>query len=116
MKPKKFTLAIIAAALFLGVSCKDEEKKDAAPAEVETTEESTTTASLNPEHGAPGHRCDIPVGAPLSSATGTNTQSTTTTSPAVSPVWTKQAAPKKNPAHGQPGHDCSIPVGADLNS
>ncbi len=30
----------------------------------------TTTASegMNPEHGKPGHRCDIPVGAPLNSA------------------------------------------------
>ena len=116
MKLTKFTLTIIAAALFL-VSCKDEEKNEAAPAEVETTEAATTTAQLNPEHGAPGHRCDIPVGAPLSSASGTNTQqNTSTTSPTVSPVWTKQAAPKKNPPHGQPGHDCSIPVGADLNS
>ncbi|RYZ55627.1 MAG: hypothetical protein EOO14_13010, partial [Chitinophagaceae bacterium] len=26
--------------------------------------------ALNPEHGAPGHRCDIQVGAPLNSAPG----------------------------------------------
>lgn len=122
MKLNKFTLTLLAAALFLGISCKDEEKQEATPAEVETseaetTEGSTTTASLNPEHGAPGHRCDIPVGAPLSSAGNSNTsQSTTPASTTVSPVWTEQAAPNKNPPHGQPGHRCDIPVGADLNS
>ncbi len=26
-----------------------------------------STAGLNPSHGQPGHRCDIPVGAPLNS-------------------------------------------------
>ena len=27
-----------------------------------------TTAALNPAHGQPGHRCDIPEGSPLNSA------------------------------------------------
>jgi hypothetical protein len=30
-----------------------------------TTPASTSTARLNPPHGQPGHRCEIPVGSPL---------------------------------------------------
>ncbi|GEM_PF-97288 len=32
-----------------------------------------STAGLNPAHGQPGHRCDLPVGAPLTGAATTNT-------------------------------------------
>jgi hypothetical protein len=65
-------------------------------------------AGMNPAHGKPGHRCDIPVGAPLSSQPS-----------AISPINTTPATtgnPKLNPAHGQPGHRCDIAVGAPLNS
>ncbi|MEO8961495.1 MAG: hypothetical protein ABI325_06425 [Ginsengibacter sp.] len=71
--------------------------------------------ALNPEHGQPGHRCDIAVGAPLNS-----------------PAQQLQPAPSRqlmpgipantggsvtiNPPHGQPGHDCAIPVGQPLKS
>ncbi len=91
-------------------------------------------AGMNPAHGQPGHRCDISVGAPLSSApstpavapqgTGTplNTQTISTAPTMISapeaqppassvPVST---APGMNPPHGQPGHDCAIAVGAPL--
>ncbi|CAM4073311.1 hypothetical protein [Gillisia limnaea] len=118
MKLKNISLAIIALGVSLMVSCKDEEKNETTPAqtEVDSTNSNTqTTASLNPQHGQPGHRCDIPVGAPLDQAAGnSNTQNTTPASTTTSPVWSNDAAPVKNPPHGQPGHDCAVPVGADL--
>jgi hypothetical protein len=93
----------------------------------------TTAAGMNPEHGKPGHRCDIPVGASLSTPVqkpATNITPTTVTPPAptvatapmVTPTNTTTSttpatvAPGMNPAHGQPGHRCEIPVGAPLNS
>ena len=86
---------------------------------------------LNPEHGKPGHRCDISVGAPLNSPPGnegttpSSGQPSISTTPSISapavqspePVIaqpTTQTAPGMNPPHGQPGHDCDIPVGAPL--
>ena len=88
----------------------------------------TTAPGMNPPHGQPGHRCEIAVGAPLSSApaaaplqitsSGSNpvevkpmpiAPPTTGTPPA--PVKTP---PGMNPPHGEPGHDCSIAVGAPL--
>jgi hypothetical protein len=95
---------------------------------------------MNPSHGQPGHRCDIPVGAPLNSpvtkpATTTTTaaapqggtveKSFTVTPPAnnavpallstetanAKPVAAKEGT---NPVHGQPGHRCDIAVGAPL--
>jgi len=80
---------------------------------------------LNPEHGMPGHRCDIAVGAPLggqpaaaapspspTQTTQVTPQTMTTTS---TPAATK-TTPGMNPPHGQPGHRCDISVGAPLNS
>ena len=95
--------------------------------------------ALNPQHGEPGHRCDIAVGAPLNTpvisssiqptvtpaATPTATPTlTTTVAPAITPVVeTKKATPTSNtgtvtlnPKHGEPGHRCDIAVGAPLNS
>jgi hypothetical protein len=91
---------------------------------------------MNPSHGQPGHRCDIPVGSPLNSPVATNTAATTTTNtaqsgttsksftvtpPANNPVppllstgETPKVAEGMNPAHGQPGHRCDIAVGAPL--
>lgn len=90
----------------------------------------TTATGLNPAHGEPGHRCDIPVGTPLSQAPKTTSVTTTptvtaptvtapqiTTTPTVQNTTTTTAtAPGMNPAHGQPGHRCDIPVGQPLNS
>jgi len=119
MKIKNIGFAIIVGILGLTISCK-EEKKDAAPADskVEIQENSKTTAALNPVHGVQGHRCDIPVGAPLDQAASTNRaqQSNPTISSEISPVWANKPAPLKNPPHGQYGHDCSVPVGADLKT
>lgn len=73
----------------------------------------TSATGLNPEHGKPGHRCDIAVGAPLNSKPSAVTPSTSpkTSSPTVAAV-----KPGMNPQHGQPGHRCDIAVGAPLNS
>ena len=80
-----------------------------------------TNAKLNPEHGQPGHRCDIAVGAPLDGSV----QPTTTTSmqptqavtidPQTGSKTQNTANLKINPAHGQPGHRCDIAVGAPLD-
>ena len=84
----------------------------------------TTASGLNPEHGKPGHRCDIAVGAPLNSkpASATAVTPTINTSTVSTPVNVAQSnteeevAPGMNPKHGQPGHRCDIAVGAPLNS
>lgn len=82
---------------------------------------SNATAGLNPAHGAPGHRCDIPVGSPLNSPAGANPPSPAPSNPAPF-VMNPQTLPpannnvRLNPAHGAPGHDCSIPVGQPLKS
>ncbi len=90
---------------------------------------------MNPAHGQPGHRCDIAVGAPLSSPksaapatsgaaktpyTITQTPTSTTTSvpapttPALLNPDAKPTAPGMNPPHGQAGHKCEVAVGAPL--
>ncbi|MEN2398146.1 hypothetical protein GKZ90_0000020 [Flavobacterium sp. MC2016-06] len=90
---------------------------------------------MNPSHGQPGHRCDIPVGAPLNSPVakpvaasntaqqgGSTSQTFTVTPPpannAVPALLSTDAGNKvaegMNPAHGQPGHRCDIAVGAPL--
>lgn len=58
-----------------------------------------STPALNPEHGKVGHRCDIPVGAPLVAKE--------------KPVDTQIR--QLNPEHGKVGHRCDIPVGAPLS-
>lgn len=84
-----------------------------------------TAAGLNPAHGMPGHRCDIAVGASLSSPVQGNTQQPSTAAspqfektPVTKPA-TASASPKNsaglNPAHGLAGHRCDIPVGASLS-
>ncbi|UTN05630.1 hypothetical protein L0669_06865 [Flavobacterium bizetiae] len=97
----------------------------------------TTTATpvkvakgMNPAHGQPGHRCDIPVGSPLNSpvakpATNTAQSGTTSQNFTVTPPPVNNAVPAllsteeavadgMNPAHGKPGHRCDIAVGAPL--
>lgn len=84
---------------------------------------------LNPPHGEPYHRCDIPVGSPLNSkpVASTNTQPVTTQQPieqqqiTIAPqtgvhtgVTAEGFSGKPNPPHGQPGHRCDIAVGAIL--
>lgn len=95
-----------------------------------TKESGKSIAGLNPEHGQPGHRCDIAVGAPLNSAPAEAPQMApqqNANQPVMTPMPAPTASPaptmgnptnpnaKLNPAHGEPGHRCDIQVGAPLN-
>jgi len=76
---------------------------------------------MNPSHGQPGHRCDIPVGAPLNSPVAANSTTPQVVSNSGQTVTTTTMSTAKtpkgmNPPHGQPGHRCDIPVGSPLNS
>lgn len=79
-----------------------------------------TAPGMNPPHGQPGHRCDIPVGQALSSKPAPApqpVQNTAQPTPVSVPAEQKLAMgekPKVNPAHGEPWHSCSIKVGAPL--
>lgn len=132
MKTNKKTLFILSLAVFpFFLSCKDE--KTVAPNTTQNTNTVNNTNSdngtvmLNPAHGQPGHRCEIPVGQPLDGSGTTNSQ---TISTQTSPVLNNNTSPiintntntsnntntgNLNPAHGQPGHRCDIPVGQPLN-
>jgi hypothetical protein len=83
------------------------------------------TVALNPEHGMPGHRCEIPVGAPLNSPAAAQPQVSvqqSTQQPAGTRIEQPLTTPntsktvRLNPAHGEPGHDCNIPVGEPLKN
>nr|WP_314493840.1 hypothetical protein [uncultured Chryseobacterium sp.] len=76
-----------------------------------------TAPGMNPPHGEPGHRCDIPVGQALNSKP--TAQTTQVQAPQPIPAPQTVAAntgpkPKLNPAHGQPWHDCAKKVGEAL--
>lgn len=99
----------------LTISCKDEEKlqessepKAASAEEMKDSLKKNSDLAYNPAHGVEGHRCDLPVGAPLAEADAPKPMTD-------SPVRLKGAAPTINPPHGEPGHDCSVAVGAALN-
>jgi hypothetical protein len=96
-----------------------------------STAKTVTPKGMNPPHGQPNHRCDIPVGAPLNSkpATATTTAATPTPvsgeisknitvqspPPLISPVPANTETPEgMNPPHGQAGHRCDVAVGAPL--
>lgn len=103
-----------------------------------TTTVPETKPGMNPPHGQPGHRCDLPVGAPLNGSAPATTSNQTNKTYSVTPVGnattTKvensniQTTPPKpvaqttlpgmegkpNPAHGETGHRCDIPVGVNL--
>lgn len=124
MKNLKLNIVLLAMGLIFMVSCKDEEKTaEATPENTETTNTSTTDQAneevkVNPAHGQPGHRCDLPVGAPLNQTAGSTSNPTPTSdlpSTSVSPVRVDQS-PKINPPHGEPGHDCAVPVGEPLDN
>ncbi|SMO52114.1 hypothetical protein SAMN06265171_102281 [Chryseobacterium rhizoplanae] len=79
-----------------------------------------TAPGMNPPHGQPGHRCDIPVGQPLNSKPAPApqpAQNVVQTAPAPAPATQNLAMgekPKLNPAHGEPWHSCSLKVGDPL--
>ena len=78
--------------------------------ELKTTDDTETEVVLNPPHGQPGHRCEIPVGQPLpnGSANGTTPSNVEIKTPLM------QENQQLNPPHGEPGHRCDIPVGQPL--
>jgi len=114
--------------------------QNAAPTQTGTPAQANASgAKLNPPHGEPGHRCEIPVGAPLDGSGGTtaapqvqaqptsnsqgflssgNAQAQPQATPQQAAKPAQQTAPgmqgKPNPAHGQPGHRCDVQVGQPL--
>ena len=109
----------------VGNQMKEESQSTAAqqPGKNDVTTNAAVTG-LNPAHGQPGHRCEIPVGAPLNTATTANNPQkavtaapTVTTTPTPSAPTTVETAPTQegmNPPHGQANHRCDIAVGAPL--
>lgn len=80
-----------------------------------------TAAGMNPPHGQPNHRCDIAVGAPLSTPIQKPAAGAQPTAVAGQPTVINTTTPVKtpkgmNPPHGEPNHRCDIAVGAPLNS
>ena len=116
-KLNKFSAIIVILAALLSTSCKEETKTEekqestatASPEDMKNNMAKTSELKYNPAHGEEGHRCELPVGAPLDQPASSPAQDMTT-----SPVRLKSATPKINPPHGQPGHDCSVAVGAEL--
>lgn len=78
MKPLSLTIFILSMGLM--VACQDsteaparKSRSNSAGTTQSVPNQTTTTATtpaLNPPHGQPNHRCDIPVGAPLNSSPG----------------------------------------------
>jgi len=117
-----FILAIALTALIY--SCKNENKEAENNTSVEnsvndkatnTDAETNENVTLNPAHGQPNHRCDIPVGAPLNSPKTTPIIESTSSPVLMNTNSTSTNTAALNPAHGQPNHRCDIPVGAPLN-
>lgn len=102
-------------------------KKSAQPNQTASSNASVgTKKGMNPPHGQVGHRCDLPVGAPLNSTAvpakstskiTTTPQMTVTPSTITATATTPPSTPTPegmNPPHGQEGHRCDIAVGAAL--
>lgn len=122
IEPKENTTRIIPFTE-VGMKMREEAAAKAAKKDSQTATNTTAVAvGMNPAHGQKGHRCDIPVGAPLNSpAVPAKTTSTSTSAPqmTVTPNTSSTATPittaeGMNPPHGQEGHRCDIAVGAAL--
>lgn len=102
-----------------------------------TVSQNEAQPRLNPPHGQPYHRCDIPVGSPLPADSPQQSSTTAAAVPASAPVdrsmiptvenasrtggsagsqatASSGTPPRLNPPHGQPFHRCDIPVGSPL--
>lgn len=99
-------------------------KKQSSLASIATSKNSDLIAPLvayNPPHGQPGHRHDLPDGAPLPNSlpattiASNNTNTTSNLLPA-SATAVNASHMRLNPEHGKPGHICGVPVGAPLDS
>lgn len=82
----------------------------------QSEQKNTNGPALNPQHGQPGHRCDLAVGAPLAAAEPVKINGSVTKNTASSSVEPIASKPALNPQHGQPGHRCDLAVGAPLNT
>lgn len=108
---------VLAGATIIGVAMN--ERNEAAQPALSTqgippmpTDATGDVPKNNPAHGLPHHRCDLPVGAPLTDANGAAVPAAVP-----QPQSPQPAAPaglKVNPPHGQPGHRCDLQVGAPL--
>ena len=77
----------------------------------------TPFMATNPPHGKPGHRHDLPDGAPLPGDALQKTSKPNNLSLNKSLIQPSVSANETlNPEHGKPGHRCDIAVGAPLNS
>lgn len=123
----KLTFGILLMLTFtLSMSCREDAKKEESTTQNTTVETNKATTNntpatnenvaKNPAHGQPGHRCDIPVGAPLNAPpVQKSTGSPVINSGSGSPVQTNSGSTAKvNPPHGQPGHRCDVKVGDPL--
>ena len=112
---RRILLLLMCTTLFLACKDKEEDVSTENPTTTEKAEGVTAEkVKVNPAHGLPGHRCDLPVGAPLTQATTPGETSVSQQpSSSVSPIRIDKT-PELNPPHGEPYHDCSIPVGAKL--
>lgn len=120
---KLYSTVLLAAAVLSIGACSEKEQKDTittTPLNLPTAAPATdtaapgATAAVNPAHGQPNHRCDIPVGASLNLPV----QPSLNMQPSVAPPTPKiqgAVAGGINPPHGELGHDCSVAVGAPLN-
>lgn len=125
--PKTFLLSLLMVVPFF-IACKDKEtttietneavqeatldqKKQMLDNVVPSTNSANSAdmGALNPQHGQPGHRCDIPVGAPLN-----GNAATPNATPVQSNTTPIKVADGLNPPHGQPGHRCDVKVGDPL--
>lgn len=163
---KKSNIFISALALFFAVSCsgpvnneseqssdvivqeQDQQPVDSISEETQpdmpaqesvqsTVSQNEAQPRLNPPHGQPYHRCDIPVGSPLPTDSPQQSTTTAAATPAPAPVDRSMiptvenanrmgasagsqataatgTPPRLNPPHGQPFHRCDIPVGSPL--
>ena len=99
----------------LGLTACNANKQEKIDTTTTPTQAPVASGALNPAHGAPGHKCELPVGAPLNSApTQGNMPQASPQMPAPVAPTTNANGPKLNPEHGQPGHKCELPVGAPL--
>ena len=72
---------------------------------------------VNPEHGKPGHSCNLPVGAPLNTEPApSSAMAQKILSLPLEPGSVTLPPDAPNPEHGKPGHRCDIAIGAPLNS
>lgn len=118
------TIVIIGGIILAGAALiavvQNDKKKPGTPAAVEQVQGAENkpapgagAPALNPAHGIAGHRCDLPVGAPLANAaSGTPAPAPPTPNinmtPAPQPAATAPAGLKLNPAHGVSGHRCDL--------